>query len=134
MSYDLGFFSIKEGATTAEVRAVYLSSCEGSAPSWPQSETLKSFISALENEYPCIDTLSDDEVDDSPWLCDFDKGEGHIIVSMVFNRASEVGSFVWSLLEQHELIVFDPQANKAYIGNNELPESQETKKWWQLWK
>jgi hypothetical protein len=53
---------------------------------------------------------------------------------MVFNRASEVGNFVWSLLEQHELIVFDPQANKAYIGNNELPESQGTKKWWQLWK
>ena len=80
MSYDLGFFSIKEGVTTAEVRAAYLSSCEGTAPSWPQSETLKSFMSALENEYPCIDTLSDDEVDDSPWSCGFDKGEGHIIV------------------------------------------------------
>ncbi|WP_413663472.1 hypothetical protein ACG1BZ_20715 [Microbulbifer sp. CNSA002] len=125
MSHDLGFFSIKQGATTAEVRA---------APSWPQSEELKSFISALENEYPCIDTLSDDEVDNSPWLCGFDKGEGHIIVSMVFSRASEVGKFVWSLLEQHELIVFDPQADRAYIGNNELPESQETKKWWQFWK
>ncbi|WP_052737547.1 hypothetical protein [Grimontia sp. AD028] len=134
MSHDLGFFSIKEGATTAEVRAAYLSSCKGAAPSWPQSEALKSFISALENEYPCIDTLSDDEVDDSPWSCGFDKSEGHIIVSMVFSRAPEVGNFVWSLLEQHELIVFDPQADKAYIGNNELPESQETKKWWQLWK
>ncbi|KDN26938.1 hypothetical protein VFDL14_18545 [Vibrio fortis] len=134
MSYDLGFFSIKEGVTTAEVRAAYLSSCEGAAPPWPKSETLNSFMSALENEYPCIDTLSDDEVDDSPWSCGFDKGEGHIIVSMVFNRASEVGNFVWSLLEQHELIVFDPQTDKAYIGNNELPESQETKKWWQFWK
>lgn len=134
MSHDLGFFSIKQGTTTAEVRAAYLSSCEGAAPSWPQSEALKSFISALENEYPCIDTLSDDEVDDSPWSCGFDKGEGHIIVSMVFSRAPEVGNFVCSLLEQHELIVFDPQADKAYIGNKELLESLETKKWWQFWK
>lgn len=134
MSYDLGFFSIKQGATTAEVRAAYLNSCEGIPPSWPQSEALKSFVSALENEYPCIDTLSDNEVDDSPWSCGLDKGEGHIIVSIVFSRASEVGNFVWGLLEQHELIVFDPQADKAYIGNNELPERRETKKWWQFWK
>lgn len=134
MSHDIGFFSIKEGATTAEIRAAYLSSCEGVPSLWPQSDALKSFISALENEYPCIDTLSDKEVDDSPWSCGFDKGEGHIIVSMVFSRVSEVGSFVWSLLEQYELIVFDPQADKAYIGNNELPENQETKKWWQFWK
>ncbi|RZQ51297.1 hypothetical protein C1E23_20260 [Pseudoalteromonas phenolica] len=134
MSHDLGFFSIKQGATTSEVREAYLSSCEGTSPSWPPSDALKSFISALETKYPCIDRLSDDEIDESPWSCDFDKGDGHIIVSMVFSRASEVGNFVWGLLEQHELIVFDPQADKAYIGNNELPENQETKKWWQFWK
>ncbi len=134
MSHDLGFFSIKQGATTSEVRAAYLSSCEGETTLWPQSTALKSFITALENEYPCIDTLSDDEVDNSPWSCGFDKGEGHIIVSMVFSRASEVGNFVWGLLDQHEIIVFDPQADKAYLGNKELPESHETKKWWQFWK
>ncbi|WP_221801521.1 hypothetical protein [Oceanobacter mangrovi] len=134
MSHDLGFFSVKQGATTEEVKAAYLSSCEGAPSSWPQSEALKSFVAALESKYPCIDTLSDEEVDNSPWSCSFDKGEGHIIVSMVFSRASEVGNFVWSLLEQHELIVFDPQADKAYLGNNELPENQEIKKWWQFWK
>ncbi|EGL54887.1 hypothetical protein MAMP_01881 [Methylophaga aminisulfidivorans MP] len=134
MSHDLGFFSPKQGATTSEVRAAYLSSCEGENISWPSSGALTSFISALEKEYPCIDTLNDDEVDESPWSCGFDKEEGHIIVSMVFSRASEVGNFVWGLLERHELIVFDPQADKAYIGNNELPEIQESNKWWQFWK
>lgn len=128
MSHDLGFFSIKPGATTAEVRTAYISSCEGTDPSWPSSKALKSFISALESAYPCLDGLSADEVDESPWSCGFDKGEGHIIVSMVFSRASEVGHFVWGLLEQYELIVFDPQADKAYIGGNELSESQDTKK------
>jgi hypothetical protein len=134
MSHDLGFFSVKQGATTAEVRTAYLRSCEGVDPSWPSSEALKSFISALEGKYPCIDTLDDDEVDNSPWSCGFDKGDGHIIVSMVFSRASEVGNFVWELLERHELIVFDPQADKAYLGDNELPESRQAKKWWQFWK
>jgi hypothetical protein len=128
MSYDLGFFSIKQGTTTAQVRAAYLSSREGTALSWPSSKALKSFIFVLENKYPRIDTLTDDEVDDSPWSCCFDKGEGHIIVSIVYSRASEVGDFIWGLLEQYQLIVFDPQADKAYIGNNELPENQETKK------
>lgn len=134
MSHDLGFFSIKQGASTSEIRDAYLSSCEGNTPQWPSSSALQSFVSALENKYPCIDSLSDDEIDDSPWSCDFDKGEGHIIVSMVFSRASEVGNFIWELLEQYELIVFDPQADKAYIGNNELPESQKMKKWWKFWK
>jgi hypothetical protein len=134
MSHDLGFFSVKQGATTAEVRAAYISSCEGVDPSWPSSSALKSFISALEGQYPCIDTLSDDEVDNSPWSCGFDKGDGHIIVSMVFSRASEVGNFIWGLLERHELIVFDPQTDKAYLGDNELPENQKAKKWWQFWK
>ncbi|WP_447895380.1 hypothetical protein [Vreelandella sp. GE22] len=123
MSHDLGFFSVKQGATTAEVRAAYLNSCERVDPSWPSSEALKSFISTLEGQYPCIDKLSDDEVDNSPWSCGFDKSDGHIIVSMVFSRASEVGNFIWALLERHELIVFDPQADKAYFGNNELPEN-----------
>lgn len=129
MSHDLGFFSVKRGATTAEVRAAYLSSCEGVDSSWPSSEALKSFVSALEGKYPCIDTLDDDEVDNSPWSCGFGKGDGHIIVGMVFSRASEVGNFIWDLLERHALIVFDPQADKAYLGGNELPENQEAKKW-----
>lgn len=133
MSHDLGFFSVKQGATTAEVRAAYLSSCEGVDPLWSSSEALKSFISALENQYPCIETISEDKVDNSPWSCGFDRGNGHIIVSMVFSRAPEVGNFIWGLLERHELIVFDPQADKAYLGNNELPENRKAKKCWQFW-
>lgn len=134
MSHDLGFFSIKQGASTSEIRDAYLSSCEGNTPKWPSSHAFKAFVLALENKYPCLDSLSDEDIDDSPWSCGFDQGEGYIIVSMVFSRSSEVGDFFWQLLEQNELIVFDPQADKAYIGNNELPETQETKEWWQFWK
>ncbi|MCZ0867258.1 hypothetical protein O0V09_18835 [Dasania sp. GY-19] len=134
MSHDLGFFSVKQGATTSEIRSLYQHSCNGDEISWPRSTAFDSFVASLEKEYPCLDSLSDDEVDDSPWSCGFDKGDGHIIVSMVFSKAAETGNYIWGLLEQNELIVYDPQADKAYLGKIELQESQATKKWWQFWK
>ncbi|MFY0676065.1 MAG: hypothetical protein JXR18_02155 [Neptuniibacter sp.] len=134
MSQDLGFFSVRKGVSAAEVRDVYLGSCAGEYVSWSSSASLEIFISKLEKKYPDLDSLSEEQVDSSPWACGFSKGTGFIIVSMSFSRAAEVGNYIWALLEENELIVFDPQADKAYIGNSELPETLEAKKWWQFWK
>ena len=134
MSHDLGFFSIKQGATTSEVRTAYLSCNEGKEVAWPNTSDFSSFILLLKQKYPNLNSLSDDQVDESPWSSGFIEGHGYIIVSIAFSRASEVGNFIWSLLENHKLIVFDPQVDKAYLGANELLEIKEQKMWWQFWK
>ena len=134
MSHDLGLFSIKQGATTSEVRAAYLSCKEGKEVSWPSTSDFSSFILLLKQKYPNLNSLSNDQVDESPWSSGFIEGQGYIIVSIAFSRASEVGNFIWSLLENNELIVFDPQVDKAYLGANELLEIKEQKMWWQFWK
>ena len=134
MSHDLGFFSFREGITTTDVRNAYLESCKGGNVSWPASASLDNFVQSLEDKYPCIDTLPDEDLDDSPWACGFDKGDGYIIVSMAFSQAEDVGNFIWSLLEKNKLIVFDPQADKAYINDLELKETKQEKKWWEFWR
>ena len=134
MSHDLGFFSFKKNVSTEEIREAYLHSCEGGAADWPSSPEFHSFVHALEEKYPEISTYSDDDVDNCPWSCDFDKGDGYVIVSMVFSRAEEIGNYVWDLIQQYPVIVYDPQSDKAYWGEDEIPESTESPKWWQFWK
>ena len=80
MSYDLGFFAFKQNATTEEICKAYINSCEGNSADWPSTPEFLSFVHGLEERYPEISTYSDD---DCPWSCDFDRGDGHLIVSMV---------------------------------------------------
>lgn len=134
MSHDLGFFTYKKGAATEEIRKAYLSSCEGSKVEWPVDSNFNNFVLALENQYPQISSYPDDEVDNCPWASDFDKGKGHLIVSMVFSRSQEVGNFIWEILQKYKVIVYDPQLDKAFLGNNELPETTKSRKWWQFWE
>ncbi|MES1195664.1 MAG: hypothetical protein ABUL58_01815 [Steroidobacter sp.] len=105
---------------------------EGKEIEWPNTSDFNSFLLLLKQKYPNLDSLSDDQVDESPWSCGFIEGGGYIIVSMVFSRVSEVGNFIWALLEKYNLIVFDPQVDKAYSGSNELLEIREKKLWWQF--
>lgn len=134
MSHDLGFFACTQGATTEKIRSVYLSSCEGNNIVWPSDKNFTNFAQELEYKYPQISSYSDNDVDDCPWSCDFDIGKGHLIVSMVYSRSQEIGNYIWELLQKNQVIVFDPQIDKAYLGNIELPESTRRKKWWKLWK
>jgi enolase len=133
MSHDLGFFTYKSEATIEDIRKVYLDSSDGKEAFWPSSSEIIAFKKFLIEKYPSINSLEDDELDENPWSCEFDQGEGYIIVSMVFSKSEEVTDYILTLLKEYQLIVYDPQDDKAYLGNDLLPESKAPKKWWQFW-
>lgn len=134
MSHDLGFFTYKSEATTEDIRKVYLDSSDGKEVFWPSSSEIIAFKKSLIEKYPSINSLENDELDENSWSCEFDQGDGYIIVSMVFSKSEEVTDYILTLLKEHQLIVYDPQDDKAYLGNDLLPESKAFKKWWQFWK
>ncbi|MGA7438234.1 MAG: hypothetical protein WBW32_08920 [Luteibacter sp.] len=136
MSFDLALFAHYSGVTDDEVREAYRAYCEGTKADLAEvSPVLAGFVQALEARYPQLQTLTDDEVDSSPWSCDFDQGPTHLILSMVFSRCVEVGEFIGELLKQFPLILYDPQGDEAYFGDNRLPSPAQIAKrpWWKVW-
>lgn len=121
MSYDLGFFAPREGLTLEDVRTAYRQACEGELPNEGAADaTLAQFAAALESRYPQLSALRDDQIDDSPWSCDFDFGARHLIVSMSFSKAEEVGAYILQLLNTHALVLYDPQSDQAFLGDRAL--------------
>ena len=121
MSYDLAFFANRKGLTLEEVRASYQQACAGEAADEEGDDaTLQSFVSALERRYPQLSALQAERLDDSPWACDFEQGSRHLIVCMSFRRAEEVGAFIQQLLHTHSIVLYDPQADQAFIDDQPL--------------
>jgi len=82
--------------------------------------TLANFVAALERQYPQLSALREDQLDGSPWSCDFDLGAHHLVVSMSFSKAPEVGNLIHRLLSQHSLVIYDPQSDSAFIEDRLL--------------
>ncbi|WP_052001127.1 MULTISPECIES: hypothetical protein [Burkholderia] len=121
MSYDLGFFTYRDGQTLHDVRTAYHEACAGDLTNEGVTDaTLESFVAALERQYPQLSALQDDQLDDSPWSCDFDLGTHHLVISMTFSKAAEVGAFIHRLLRDHSLVVYDPQSDSAFVENQPL--------------
>jgi len=133
MSHSLGFFAPKLGVTVDEVRASYHACRKGLPIDWPSGEELPQFIQALENRYP--QTIHGDASIDngSPWAASALRSEGCFIVNMGVHAADEVGGYIWELLQHHYLVVYDPQADRAYVGIDELADTSAGKLWWKFW-
>jgi len=124
VSFDLGFFAYTPGISEVDIRDSYKAYCGGTEADHSEaSSVLAEFVRNLELRYPALSTLDDGEVDGSPWSSEFDQGPTHLIVSMAFSRAPEVGQYIWELLQKFPLVVYDPQADEAFFGSGRLPRS-----------
>jgi hypothetical protein len=121
LSYDLAFFANRQGMTLEDVRTAYRQACAGELPDEGADDaTLSQFVAALESRYPQLSALRDDQIDESPWSCDFDLGARHLIVCMAFSKAEEAGAFILQLLSTHSLVLYDPQSDQAFLGDRTL--------------
>ncbi len=134
MAHKLGFFANKSGATAKDVRDAYLASTKGQAIDWPACPELMQFTSALELRFPQLSHGSAETAGNHHWTADFHQSEGWLIVSIAVHAAEEVGAYIWELLQQHHLVVYDPQSDRAYLGIEELQGLEREKPWWRLWK
>jgi hypothetical protein len=136
MSFDLALFAYYPGITEDDVREAHDAYCMGTQADLARPDpVLTEFVKALEARYPQLDALSDDELDSSPWSSDFGQGPTHLSLCMAFSRCVEVGEFIAVLLKQFPLVVYDPQSDEAYFGNDRLPSTARAAKrpWWKVW-
>ena len=73
------------------------------------------FYSRLISLYPEVETLPEDELDDSPWACSMEVSGSHVIMAIVPEQSEKVVPQVLALSEENGLVCFDPQARQAYL-------------------
>jgi hypothetical protein len=73
------------------------------------------FYSSLIILYPEIDTLSEEERDDSPWAGSMEVSDSHVIMAIVPEQSEKVIPRVLALAEENGLVCFDPQADQVYL-------------------
>ena len=57
-----------------------------------------------------MDTLPEDELDDSPWACSMVVSDSHVIMTVLPEKCNTVVPQVLMLAEENGLVCFDPQA------------------------
>jgi len=73
------------------------------------------FYSRLIGLYPEVETLSEEELDDSPWACSMEASGSHVIMAIVPEQFEKVIPQIRSLAEENGLVCFNPQAGKVYL-------------------
>jgi len=82
----------------------------------PQSEhdeTLRAFCATLSARYPQLADLDDDEVDDTPWACDFFPEYAMVHLAMRWSVEPPVLTFIHDAAAQHGLTVYNPQQDEC---------------------
>jgi hypothetical protein len=78
-------------------------------------ENIYAFYSRLIGLYPEVETLSEEERDDSPWAASMEVSDSHVIMAIVPEQSKKVVPQVLALAEEHGLVCFDPQAGQVYL-------------------
>jgi hypothetical protein len=73
------------------------------------------FYSRLISLYPEVETLPEDELDDSPWACSMEVSGSHVIMAILPEQSEKVVSQVLALAEDNGVVCFNPQAGKVYL-------------------
>ena len=73
------------------------------------SPTVAAFLSELTKQYPQIDDVMEEKLDECPWSISFDISEGHVIMPMVWSQADKMLPIIAKLAEKHALVCIDHQ-------------------------
>ena len=78
-------------------------------------DNIYAFYAKLIGLYPEVETLSEEDLDGSPWACSMEVSGSHVIMAIVPEQSEKVVPQVLVLAEEHALVCFDPQAGKVYL-------------------
>ena len=78
-------------------------------------DNIYAFYSRLIGLYPEVETLSEEELDGSPWACSMEVSGSHVIMAIMLEQSEKVVPQVLALAEEHGLVCFDPQAGQVYL-------------------
>jgi hypothetical protein len=114
MSYDLGVWYPEKRIEYKEAGQLYVRLCDGDTSGVVPHPAIDAFYAELTAKYPEIDTVPEEKIDDHddcPWSCKLDRSPGHVIMSCVWPKATDVHDLVASLARKHGLALYDPQSD-----------------------
>lgn len=122
VSFDLAvWFEAASSLTPEAAEEKYARLCDEDLAGVVPSDRVSAFYRALTATYPEIDTVPDEDIDAGPWTAALDVSPGHVIMSITWSRAEEVGSAVRKLAREHGLVCFDPQDRVVHAPGAESP-------------
>jgi hypothetical protein len=113
MSFDFGVWFPKKRIANDDAGKLYLRLCDGDTSGVVAHPAIDAFYAEPIASYPELDTISPgkiDDHDDRSWSCKLDRSPGHVIMSCVWPKATEVGRLVQNLARKHGLALYDPQS------------------------
>lgn len=133
MSFDLAVWHSTYALSGEAAGAVYQAVCEGTDlprdGSIAPSSRITAFIAELDSRFPDLDSLSDAEVDASPWASGFEYSDQHATFNIRWSAAKAMLAEFRALAARHELVLYDPQEEVAYN-----PPSLKSVPAWQFWR
>jgi hypothetical protein len=114
MSFDLGVWYPQARTGNEEAGKLYLRLCDGDSSGVMPHPAIKEFYAELTARYPELGTIPAEKIEDHdhcPWSCKLDHSSGHVILSCVWPKATEVGRVVKDLARKHGLAIYDPQSD-----------------------
>ena len=112
MSWDCAVWHSNSVKNKEDAEKLYKNLCEGNTSLIGPTQRIQEFYEELTNKHPEIDDVSEDEIDNldlCPWSIAFDKSEGHIIMSCVFNSADYINVLIQELAKKYEISFYEPQ-------------------------
>ncbi|WP_157518398.1 hypothetical protein [Herbidospora mongoliensis] len=78
----------------------------------PDSSAVAAFHAEVVSLYPDLtEEMSDEEIDDSPWMAALYTGPGFRLAAISWSRSVMVAANLRFLANRHGLICYDPQAD-----------------------
>ncbi len=114
MSFDLGVWCPNKRINNKEARELYVRLCDSDASGVVPHPSVDAFYAELTAKLPEIDKVPAEKINDhdySPWSCKLDHSPGHVIMSCVWPKATDVHKLVQDLARKHGLALYDPQSD-----------------------
>src|SRR5438034_531305 len=109
MSYDFYLWRAPQPVTAEQAAAICRRLAEGHDDAVAPDDAVLTFHRDLIARFPPLNTLSDDELEASPWNMSPDATASRVILSVGHSRVPHVGPSVGDLAAEHRLVCFDPQ-------------------------
>lgn len=114
MSYDLYLWHGPKPVTAQQAKAICHQLAQGQDDAVVPHEAVSAFHQDLIARFPRLESLGDDEIEDSPWNMSPSATTGRVILMIGFSHVAQVGPTVQELARQHGLVCFDPQSGVVH--------------------
>ncbi|MCW2915403.1 MAG: hypothetical protein JWN52_3471 [Actinomycetia bacterium] len=114
MSFDLYVWGSPQTATAEQAERICHELAAENTSSVSADARVQGFAQELLRRFPALESLTDAELEASPWSMTPEISASHVIMTISWSRAQELAEFVLALAARRGLVCFDPQASVVH--------------------